>query len=53
MMTEKVSSVDFLVKNKKPASKIYSPIDILTKENARYNERKEREFQHEDGQPLD
>ncbi len=44
---------DFLVKNKKPASKIYSPIDILTKENARYNERKEREFQHEDGQPLD
>ena len=36
---------DFLVKNKMPASKIYSPIDILTKENARYNERSEREFQ--------
>jgi len=35
---------DFLVKNKMPASKIYSPIDILTKENARYNERNEREF---------
>ncbi len=40
--------VDFLVKNKKPASKIYSPIDILTKENARYNGRKERDFQHDD-----
>ena len=39
---------DFLVKNKMPASKIYSPIDILTKENARYNERKERDFQHND-----
>lgn len=39
---------DFLVKNKKPASKIYSPIDILTKENAKYNERNEREFQHDD-----
>ena len=39
---------DFLVKNKKPASKIFSPIDILTKENARFNERNEREFQHND-----
>jgi LacI family transcriptional regulator len=39
---------DFLVKHKKPAGKIYSPIDILTKENARYNERNEREFQHND-----
>ncbi|MDN3641833.1 LacI family DNA-binding transcriptional regulator [Lutimonas halocynthiae] len=39
---------DFLVKHKKPADKIYSPIDILTKENARYNERNEREFQHND-----
>jgi len=36
---------DFLVHNKKPSNKIYSPIDILTKENARYNERSEREFQ--------
>lgn len=36
---------DFLVKNKKPSSKMYSPIDILTKENARYNERNEREFE--------
>lgn len=39
---------DFLVKNKKPASRIYSPIDILTKENARYNKRNEREFQQND-----
>jgi len=39
---------DFLVKNKKPADKVYSPIDILTKENARYNEHNEREFQHDD-----
>ena len=38
---------DFLVKNKKPASKIYSPIDILTKENARYNERNGREYQND------
>ncbi len=38
---------NYLVKNKMPASKIYSPIDILTKENARYNERNEREF-HDD-----
>ncbi len=38
---------DFLVKGKMPASKIYSPIDIVTKENARYNERNEREFQDE------
>ena len=36
---------DFLVKNKKPANKVYSPIEILTKENARYNERNEREFE--------
>ena len=35
---------DFLVKNKKPASKIYSPIDILTKENASYNERNGKEY---------
>ncbi len=34
----------FLIKNKKPESKIYSPIDILTKENAKYNERNEIEF---------
>ena len=39
---------DFLAKDKIPAAKMYSPIDILTKENARYNERNEREFQHGD-----
>jgi LacI family transcriptional regulator len=39
---------NYLVKNQIPARKIYSPIDILTKENARYNERNEREFQHND-----
>lgn len=38
---------DFLVKNKKPAGKIYSPIEILTKENARYNQRNARENQHD------
>lgn len=37
---------DFLVKNKQPTAKIYSPIDILTKENAKYNERHEMEFQN-------
>ncbi len=39
---------DFLIMNKKPADKIYSPIDILTKENAKYNERNEMEFQIEE-----
>lgn len=32
---------DYLAKNKVPAPTVYSPIDILTKENARYNERQE------------
>lgn len=39
---------DYLVHGKLPAPIIYSPIDILTKENARYNERKEREFGQEE-----
>lgn len=38
---------DFLIKKKVPAAKIYSPIDILTKENAIYNERNEMEFESE------
>ncbi len=38
---------DFLVKNKKPANKVYSPIEILTKENARQNERNDLEIQHD------
>ncbi|WP_194767872.1 LacI family DNA-binding transcriptional regulator [Tamlana sp. I1] len=36
---------DFLVKNKIPKNKIYSPIDILTKENAIFNERNETDFE--------
>ncbi len=38
---------DYLVKKKEPVRKIYSPIDILTKENANYNDRKEIEFENE------
>lgn len=38
---------DYLVKKKEPVSKIYSPIDILTKENARYNDRKKTAFEIE------
>lgn len=36
---------DYLVKKIIPESKIYSPIDILTKENAQYNERRELDFE--------
>jgi hypothetical protein len=36
-----------LVKKKNPIQKNYSPIDILTKENARYNERFELEYENE------
>ena len=35
---------DYLVKKKEPIQKIYSPIDILTKENAKYNEHQELQF---------
>lgn len=38
---------DYLVKKKEPIQKNYSPIDILTKENARYNERLELEYENE------
>ena len=38
---------DYLVKKKIPIQKNYSPIDILTKENARYNERFELEYENE------
>ena len=38
---------DYLVKKKDPIQKNYSPIDILTKENARYNEHLELEFENE------
>lgn len=38
---------DFLINKKVPEAKIYSPIDILTKENAKYNERNEIEFEIE------
>ena len=38
---------DYLVKKKNPIQKNYSPIDILTKENARYNERFELEYENE------
>ena len=38
---------DFLIQKKVPTSKIYSPIDILTKENVKYNERSELEFEIE------
>lgn len=44
---------NFLVKKKEPARKIYSPIDILTKENAKYNERTEIEFQNENPNIID
>ncbi len=36
---------DFLIKNKTPIKKIYSPIDILTKENVIYNERDKSMFE--------
>lgn len=36
---------DFLVKHQQPAEKMYSPIDILTKENAQYNQRNETAFE--------
>ena len=36
---------DFLIKNKTPIKKIYSPIDILTKENVIYNERNKSMFE--------
>jgi LacI family transcriptional regulator len=32
---------DYLVQNKKPNSKNFLPIDILIKENVKYNERNE------------
>ena len=35
---------NYLVKKKTPIQKIYSPIDILTKENAEYNEHHEIQF---------
>lgn len=38
---------EFLVKKKSPIQKIYSPIDILTKENAQYNERSEIDYENE------
>ena len=39
--------VDYLVKGKNPIAKHYSPIDILTKENVRYNERNELLYENE------
>ena len=39
--------VDFLLKNKMPESKIYLPIDILTKENVMYNDINQRLFEKE------
>lgn len=36
---------EYLVNGTSPEPIIYSPIEILTKENAKYNERKEREFE--------
>jgi LacI family transcriptional regulator len=38
---------DFLLKNKILSNKIYLPIDILTKENVKYNERSESMFENE------
>jgi LacI family transcriptional regulator len=40
---------DYLVNGKLPAPIIYSPIEILTKENARYNQRTEKEFEQREG----
>lgn len=39
--------VDYLINNKIPMAKIYSPIDILTKENVRYNERNELLYENQ------
>lgn len=39
--------VDYLVKGKTPIAKHYSPIDILTKENVRYNERNELLYENQ------
>ena len=43
---------DYLIKNKKPDQKIYLPIDILTKENFLYNDRKQLEFENEFSENL-
>ena len=38
---------DYLIQNKIPSNKIYLPIDILIKENVKYNERNEFMFENE------
>lgn len=43
---------DYLIKNKKPDQKIYLSIDILTKENFLYNDRKQLEFENEFSEDL-
>ncbi|MEI6865299.1 substrate-binding domain-containing protein [Flavicella sp.] len=43
---------DYLVKKKDPIKKIYSPIDILTKENAKYNEHHELQFNIENPESI-
>lgn len=38
---------DYLIQNKIPSNKIYLPIDILIKENVKYNERNDYMFENE------